>query len=58
MTCYNIGGILFQAFSTHPVLQQFSSCSFTSNIRVKYGNQRQFLQLAADKEIKEYFAHW
>ncbi|XP_041353751.1 uncharacterized protein LOC121371720 [Gigantopelta aegis] len=49
---------LEEAFNTHPVLRQYASCSFTSNIRVKYGNHRHLIQLAANNEIKEYFAHW
>jgi hypothetical protein len=49
---------LSEVFRTHPILNDYPSCRFMSNVRVKYGNHRAFLQQAGKGEITEYYAHW
>lgn len=49
---------LDQLYRTHPVLRMYSPCSFRSNLRTKFEEQKIFLKKAAAGDISSYYAHW
>ncbi|XP_014678391.1 PREDICTED: uncharacterized protein LOC106818180, partial [Priapulus caudatus] len=49
---------LSQFYSTEAATRESYPCAFTSNVRVKYGNNRLFLKKAAKQEITKWFAYW
>lgn len=45
-------------YATDPALVDVLPCMFASNVRIKYGNPRALLELAARGDITNWYAHW
>lgn len=48
-----------EIFLKHPILRQYPSCEFVSNMRTKYrSDHRAFLRRVKREDVSEYYAYW